>query len=62
MNVYEETSSTMRVRWEEADGATGYLLLYKSINASEPQLEMEVKFILPANAALHCFNLYISFN
>lgn len=42
MNVYDETSGTMRVRWEEADGATGYMLLYKSINATEPQLEKEV--------------------
>ncbi|XP_035534688.1 collagen alpha-1(XII) chain isoform X2 [Morone saxatilis] len=43
MNVYDETSTTMRVRWEEADGATGYMLLYKSINATEPQLENEVR-------------------
>ncbi|MEQ2198497.1 hypothetical protein XENOCAPTIV_013650 [Xenoophorus captivus] len=41
MNVYDETSSTMRVSWEAAAGATGYLLLYRSINASEPQLEQE---------------------
>lgn len=43
MKVYDETSSTMRVKWEEVDGATGYMLLYKSINATEPQLEKEVK-------------------
>lgn len=43
MNVYDETATTMRVRWEEADGATGYMLLYKAVNASEPQLEKEVK-------------------
>ncbi|XP_070782388.1 collagen alpha-1(XII) chain [Enoplosus armatus] len=43
MNVYDETSSTMRVRWEEAAGATGYMLLYKPINATEPQLEKEVR-------------------
>lgn len=43
MIVYDETKSTMKVRWDEADGATGYLLLYKSINATEPQLEKEVK-------------------
>ncbi|XP_038160859.1 collagen alpha-1(XII) chain [Cyprinodon tularosa] len=41
LNVYDETSSTMRVRWEAAAGATGYLLLYRSINASEPQLMQE---------------------
>ncbi|KAI3364626.1 hypothetical protein L3Q82_011406, partial [Scortum barcoo] len=43
MNVYDETSNTMRVRWGAADGATGYMLLYKSINATEPQLEKEVR-------------------
>ncbi|XP_041814167.1 collagen alpha-1(XII) chain [Chelmon rostratus] len=43
MNVYDETSSTMMVRWEEADGASGYMLLYKSINATEPQVEKEVR-------------------
>ncbi|XP_039980832.1 collagen alpha-1(XII) chain isoform X2 [Xiphias gladius] len=43
MIVYDETKSTMKVRWDEADGATGYLLLYKSINATEPQLEKEVR-------------------
>ncbi|XP_067337696.1 collagen alpha-1(XII) chain isoform X3 [Channa argus] len=43
MNVYDEDATTMRVSWEEADGATGYMLLYKSINATEPQLEQEVR-------------------
>lgn len=44
MNVYEETSNTMKVKWVEVDGATGYVLQYRSINASEPQVEMEVSF------------------
>ncbi|XP_034555947.1 collagen alpha-1(XII) chain [Notolabrus celidotus] len=43
LNVYDESSTTMRVRWEEVGGATGYMLLYKSINASEPQQEREVR-------------------
>ncbi|XP_035811889.2 collagen alpha-1(XII) chain isoform X3 [Amphiprion ocellaris] len=43
MNVYDETTSTMRVNWEAASGATGYLLLYKPINATEDQLEKEVR-------------------
>ncbi|XP_059211841.1 collagen alpha-1(XII) chain [Centropristis striata] len=43
MVVFDETSTTMKVRWNEAAGATGYMLLYKSINASEPQLENEVR-------------------
>ncbi|KAA8582941.1 hypothetical protein FQN60_015487 [Etheostoma spectabile] len=43
MKVFDETSSTMKVSWDEALGATGYMLLYKSINATEPQLENEVR-------------------
>ncbi|XP_074540734.1 collagen alpha-1(XII) chain isoform X2 [Halichoeres trimaculatus] len=43
LNVYDETSTTMRVQWEAAEGATGYMLLYRSLNASEPQLEKEVR-------------------
>lgn len=42
MNVYDEGVTTMRVRWEAVQGATGYLLLYRSVNASEPQEEKEV--------------------
>ncbi|PWA28246.1 hypothetical protein CCH79_00019688 [Gambusia affinis] len=41
LKVYDETSSSMRVSWEAAAGASGYLLLYRSINASEPQEEQE---------------------
>ncbi|XP_068610238.1 collagen alpha-1(XII) chain [Brachionichthys hirsutus] len=43
VNVYDESSTTVKVKWEEAAGATGYMLLYRSINASEPQLEKEVR-------------------
>lgn len=43
MNVYDEAVTTMRVRWEQVGGATGYLMQYQSINATEPQLEQEVK-------------------
>uniref|UniRef100_A0A3Q3JGG7 Collagen alpha-1(XII) chain n=1 Tax=Monopterus albus TaxID=43700 RepID=A0A3Q3JGG7_MONAL len=43
INVYDETVTTMKVSWEKVDGATGYLMLYKSINATEPQLEQEVR-------------------
>ncbi|XP_028252836.1 collagen alpha-1(XII) chain isoform X3 [Parambassis ranga] len=43
MKVYDETSTTMRVSWDAAAGATGYQLLYKSTNATEPQLEKEVR-------------------
>nr|XP_057921467.1 collagen alpha-1(XII) chain isoform X1 [Doryrhamphus excisus] len=43
MNVYDETMSTMRVRWERVGGASGYIVLYRSINATEPQLDKEVR-------------------
>ncbi|XP_068197852.1 collagen alpha-1(XII) chain isoform X2 [Antennarius striatus] len=43
LNVYDETPTAMRVSWEGAPGATGYMLLYRSVNASEPQLEKEVR-------------------
>ncbi|KAM3861132.1 collagen alpha-1(XII) chain-like [Diretmus argenteus] len=41
--VYDETMSTMRVRWEEAAGADGYMLLYRSINATEPSMDKEMR-------------------
>ncbi|KAK5852560.1 hypothetical protein PBY51_006413 [Eleginops maclovinus] len=43
MNVYLETSTTMNVRWEAAGGASGYMLLYRATNATEPQMEKEVR-------------------
>uniref|UniRef100_G3PDH7 Collagen alpha-1(XII) chain n=1 Tax=Gasterosteus aculeatus aculeatus TaxID=481459 RepID=G3PDH7_GASAC len=43
MKVFDETSSSMKVSWARADGATGYMLLYKSTNATGPQLENEIR-------------------
>lgn len=43
IKVYDETSTTMKVTWDEVGGATGYMLLYKPLNAAEPELEKEVK-------------------
>ncbi|KAM3603497.1 uncharacterized protein V6R79_023588 [Siganus canaliculatus] len=43
MDVYDEKSTTMRVKWDAVGGASGYMLLYRSINATEPQLEKEVR-------------------
>ncbi|XP_044022471.1 collagen alpha-1(XII) chain isoform X2 [Siniperca chuatsi] len=43
MDIYDEQTTTMRVRWEEVDGATGYMLLYSAINATQPTLEQEVR-------------------
>lgn len=40
MDVYEQTSSSMKVKWDSVKGATGYILLYRPIN--QPQLEKEV--------------------
>ena len=46
MEVYDEQTTIMRVRWEEVDGATGYVLRYDAINATEPTQEQEVRAIL----------------
>ncbi|XP_028294319.1 collagen alpha-1(XII) chain isoform X3 [Gouania willdenowi] len=43
MNIYDEHTTTMRVRWEEAPGATGYMLLYSAINATQPTTEQEMR-------------------
>ncbi|XP_061901199.1 collagen alpha-1(XII) chain isoform X3 [Entelurus aequoreus] len=43
MNVYDETMNSMRVRWERVGGASGYVVLYRSINATEPQIDQEVR-------------------
>ncbi|XP_059208525.1 collagen alpha-1(XII) chain [Centropristis striata] len=43
MTIYDEQTTTMRVRWEEAEGATGYMLLYSAINATQPTLEQEIR-------------------
>ncbi|KAM9842426.1 collagen alpha-1(XII) chain [Aulostomus maculatus] len=43
MDIYDEQMTTMRVRWEEVEGATGYMLLYSAINATQPTSEQEVR-------------------
>ncbi|XP_030299858.1 collagen alpha-1(XII) chain isoform X4 [Sparus aurata] len=43
MDIYDEQITTMRVRWEQAEGATGYMLLYSAINATQPTLEQEIR-------------------
>uniref|UniRef100_A0A3Q4AFB8 Collagen alpha-1(XII) chain n=1 Tax=Mola mola TaxID=94237 RepID=A0A3Q4AFB8_MOLML len=43
MDIYDQQTTTMRVRWEEVDGATGYLLFYSPINATQPSLEQEIR-------------------
>uniref|UniRef100_A0A8C8JBU3 Collagen alpha-1(XII) chain n=1 Tax=Oncorhynchus tshawytscha TaxID=74940 RepID=A0A8C8JBU3_ONCTS len=43
MIIYEERPTTMRVKWEEAVGATNYMLLYRAINATEPSVEKEMR-------------------
>ena len=46
MDIYDEQTTTMRVRWEQAAGATGYMLLYSAINATQPTQEQEVRCII----------------
>ncbi|XP_016097605.1 collagen alpha-1(XII) chain-like [Sinocyclocheilus grahami] len=43
MNIYKERSTTMNVRWDAAEGATGYMLLYDALNATEPSVEQEMR-------------------
>ncbi|ROL43009.1 Collagen alpha-1(XII) chain [Anabarilius grahami] len=43
MTVYDEARTSMRVRWELVDGASGYLLNYNTINASVPSGKMEMR-------------------
>ncbi|KAK5916541.1 hypothetical protein CgunFtcFv8_011516 [Champsocephalus gunnari] len=43
MDIFEEQTTTMRVRWEQAAGASGYMLLYSAINATEPTVEQEIR-------------------
>lgn len=46
MDIYDRQVTTMRVKWERAPGATGYMLLYSAINATQPTTEQEVSCIL----------------
>lgn len=46
MYIFDERTTTMRVRWEQAAGASGYMLLYSAINATESTVEQEVRDIL----------------
>jgi len=43
MNIYKVRSTTMNVRWDAANGATGYMLLYNALNATEPSEQQEVR-------------------
>ncbi|XP_030574027.1 collagen alpha-1(XII) chain isoform X2 [Archocentrus centrarchus] len=43
MDIYDQQVTTMRVRWERAPGATGYMLLYSAINATQPTTEQEIR-------------------
>uniref|UniRef100_A0A8C1P762 Collagen alpha-1(XII) chain n=1 Tax=Cyprinus carpio TaxID=7962 RepID=A0A8C1P762_CYPCA len=43
MNIYRERSTTMNVKWDAAEGATGYMLLYSALNGTEPSVEQEMR-------------------
>uniref|UniRef100_A0A8C2CAW9 Collagen alpha-1(XII) chain n=1 Tax=Cyprinus carpio TaxID=7962 RepID=A0A8C2CAW9_CYPCA len=43
MNIYTERSTTMNVRWDAAEGATGYMLLYSALNGTEPSVEQAMR-------------------
>ncbi|KAL7862063.1 hypothetical protein SRHO_G00135040 [Serrasalmus rhombeus] len=69
MTVYKQRATSMRVKWEPAEGATGYLVLYSSKNATEPTNEqirvkakitdVQLKDLLPNTAyAITVFALH----
>lgn len=44
LKVFDETSTTMKVRWvEPVGGASGYTLRYRALNAVQPEPEKEVR-------------------
>ncbi|XP_048391729.1 collagen alpha-1(XII) chain isoform X1 [Stegostoma tigrinum] len=57
LNVYDVTPTTMNVRWEPARGASGYMLLYTPINASQPTAQKELK-VGPDNTDVRLENLF----
>ncbi len=44
MKIYKERSTTMNVRWDAVEGATGYMLLYNALNATKPSVEKKVRW------------------
>ncbi|XP_051578358.1 collagen alpha-1(XII) chain-like [Myxocyprinus asiaticus] len=43
MNIYKVRSTTMNVRWDAAEGATGYMVVYSALNATEPSVKKEMR-------------------
>ncbi|GAA6109498.1 collagen alpha-1(XII) chain isoform X1 [Tachysurus ichikawai] len=43
LTIYKVGSTTMNVKWEKIEGATGYKLQYSAINATEPTTKKEMR-------------------
>lgn len=56
LNVYDIGSTSMRVRWEPLNGATGYLLTYEPANATVPTTEKEVREFVITSCTLPKIN------
>uniref|UniRef100_A0A8C9QXQ4 Collagen alpha-1(XII) chain n=1 Tax=Scleropages formosus TaxID=113540 RepID=A0A8C9QXQ4_SCLFO len=56
MTIYDEELTKMRVRWKAVDGATGYRVSYRAINATVPTVEKEV-FVGPEDTAIQLVEL-----
>lgn len=46
LNIYDIGFTTMHAHWQPVVGATGYILSYEPINATEPTKPKEVGFFL----------------
>uniref|UniRef100_A0A8B9L7J0 Collagen alpha-1(XII) chain n=1 Tax=Astyanax mexicanus TaxID=7994 RepID=A0A8B9L7J0_ASTMX len=43
MTIYKQRTTSMRVKWEPSEGATGYVVLYIAKNATKPTTEQEIR-------------------